>query len=60
MGSLGRDIANIEMYIYFKDCNVAKSHKLREVIERDCISIEFVAELKETDAAKFQENSQTT
>ena len=57
---MSRFLTNREMYIYFKDCNVAKSHKLREVIERDCISIEFVAELKETDAAKFQENSQTT
>ena len=43
------------MYIYFKDCSVSKSHKLRDVIERHFLSLEFPDELKEPDAEKFQE-----
>ena len=52
---MGRDFAGRDMYIYYKDCTVVKSHKLRDVIARRGISLEFAAELKDPDAGKFQE-----
>ena len=53
--SMGRHIENREMYMYLKDCRIAESRKLRDVIERHFISLEFSAELKDPDAEKFQE-----
>ena len=32
--SMGRFLTNREIYIYFKDCSIVKSHKLSGVIER--------------------------
>ena len=58
--STGSNLASREMYIYFKNCIVAKSRKLREVIERHFISLEFFEELKDPDAEKFHGSSQTT
>ena len=54
---MGRNRTSREMYIYFKDCSLAESRKLTDVVERHCVSLEFVAELKEPDAVKFQEKS---
>ena len=53
--SLGRLITNRAMYIYIKECIVAKSRKLREVIEKHCLFLELVAELKEPDDGAFRE-----
>ena len=52
---MGGNLTSRDMYIFFKDCSVAKSHKLRVVIERHCVSLEFVAEMKGPDAEKFRE-----
>ena len=43
------------MYIYFKDCSLVKSHKLSGLIERHCLSLEFVGGLGESGGAVFQE-----
>ena len=43
-----------EVYIYFKDCRLSKSHKLREVVERHFISLEFAGDLKGTDDGESQ------
>ena len=37
------------MYIYFKDCSTAESHKLSGVIEIRCLSLEFSGDLEESD-----------
>ena len=52
-GSPGSNLACREMYIYSKDCNIAKSHIWREVIERHCVSLEYVEDLQEPNAAKI-------
>ena len=43
-----------EMYIYFKDCSVVKSHKLSGVIERHCVSLDFLGDMEESDVGEFQ------
>ena len=50
----GRSLANREMYIYFKDCSIVKSHKLSGVIGRNCISLDFAGDLEEPDGDVFQ------
>ena len=52
---MSRFLTNREMYIYFKDCRVAKSHKLSGVLDRQCISLEFVGDLGESDGEVPQE-----
>ena len=37
-----RFLTSREMYIYFKDCSIAKSHKLCGVVGRRCLSLGFV------------------
>ena len=49
-----------EMYMYFKDCSLVKSHKLSGVIERLCPSLEFAGGPVESGGEVFQENSQST
>ena len=41
-----RFLTSQEMYIYFKDCSLVKSHKLSGVIESHCVSLEFVCDLE--------------
>ena len=52
--STGRLLTSRDMYIYFKDCIVAKSRKLSGVIGRHFASLEFSADLEESDGGKFQ------
>ena len=51
------NLASREMCMYFKDCSISKSRKSREVIERHCLSLEFVEERKKPDAEKFKEKA---
>ena len=32
--------------MYFKDCRVAKSHKLGEVVSKRCATIDFMEDMK--------------
>ena len=52
----GRHLANRGIYLYFKDTIIAKSHKLRDVIERHGMALEFAKEMDESDDAQFQES----
>ena len=54
--SHGRLLTNREMYIYFKDCIIAKSSKLSGVIERNRISLEFAEDLEESDCGGISGN----
>ena len=40
---LGRDLTNSEMFDYFRGANVAKTHKLKQVIGNHCMAIEFIS-----------------
>ena len=44
-----------EMYIYFKDCRIAKSRKLSGILERHCVSLDFSGDLGKSDGGGFQE-----
>ena len=38
------------IYKYFKDCSIAKSHKLGGVVEKHCLPIELMWDLEEPDS----------
>ena len=57
--SSGRYLTNREMLNYFKATTIttiANSHKLHEVIERHCATLDNADQMKESDAEKFQES----
>ena len=35
------------IYNYFEDCNIAKTHKLADVIMGHCLTVEFMGDLEE-------------
>ena len=43
--TMGRNLTNREIYMYFKDCSIVKSHKLDEAIRKHCLAIDFMGEL---------------
>ena len=47
---MGRFLTNREMYFYCNDCSLVKSHKLGGVIEKRCLSLEFMGDLEEPDS----------
>ena len=55
--SSGGILTNREVYNYFKDRSLVKSHKSGGVIEKHCIPLEFMGDLEETDSEVFQEKS---
>ena len=42
LGSLGSDLANREMFDYYRGSNIVKNHKLNNVIVHHCLSVDFV------------------
>ena len=54
----GRHLTNREVYNYFKDCIVVKSHKIGEVVGGNCVSLEFMKDLAEPNSEVFQEKTQ--
>ena len=53
----GRHLTNLEIYMRSKDCSVVKSHKSDESISKNCMSVDFMGNLKEPDSEFFQEIS---
>ena len=49
-------LTNRGIYPYFKDSRIAKSRKLREVVERHCASLECAMEMNDSDAEQFHES----
>ena len=45
---LGLRLTNREIYNYFKDCRIVKYHKSAEIIRKNCLTIKFMGELKES------------
>ena len=55
--SMGRHLANREVYNYINYCSVVKSHKLVGVSEEDCLSLESTVGLVGADSEVAQEKS---
>ena len=58
--SLRSFVANREMYIYFKDGSIVKSHKLSGDIDRKCLPLEFEGCLEEYDGVASSKKSPST
>ena len=43
--SMGRHLTNREVYSYFKECIVVKSHMIGEVVGKHCVSLHFMEDL---------------
>ena len=56
LNAMGRFLRNREVYNYFKDCCLVKSHKLIGVVEKPCVSLEFTADRMEPDSGVVQGN----
>ena len=48
-------LTNREMFSYFREANVVKTHNLHAVIERHCLTMEFIKQLEAGDAEDFQD-----
>ena len=44
------------MFNYFREAIIVKSHELSGVIERHCVSMEFIIHSDESDADQFQDD----
>ena len=56
-GTKPRYLTNREVYNYFKDCSLVKSHKLSGAIEKNLLPLEFMGDLMGPDGEVFQGNS---
>ena len=52
---LGMSMTNREMCNYFRDAIVVKSHKLSGFAEGNCMPMEFITQLGESDAEQFRD-----
>ena len=48
-------LTNREMCGYFRVANIVKNHKLPTVIERHCLTMEFITQLELGDSGDFQD-----
>ena len=53
--NLGRVLTNREMFGYFREANVVKTHKLRQVVQNHCLAIEFTTRLGKNDDEGFRD-----
>ena len=51
----GRVLTNREMFDYFREASIEKTHKLRQVIQNHCMAIVSITQLGENDAGGFQD-----
>ena len=56
--ALGRRLTNREIYNYFKECIVAKSNKMAEIIRTNCLTVEFTEGLEESALGIFRKIAQ--
>ena len=54
--SSGRYLTNREMFDYFRDSNIVKTHKLRTVIENHFLAMEFIKQLAPCESGDFQDD----
>ena len=52
---MGKLLTNREMFNYFREDIMVKTHKLIGAIERHCATLEFTTQMEESEAEQFQD-----
>ena len=52
--NLRRVLTNREMFGYFREANIVKPHRLRQVTERHCLAVDIITQLEVNEADVFK------